>query len=637
MATPEIEAEGYGIAGEPGRPLLPHRLVDVALPPDVAWDSLSLALVDPRTVAVPGAFALREAVPDESANGPAAYLGPAAEPPIAQIVATGQMRKWRLARVDFRPFRYDPATGQLQIVEQVTVELRFTRTGQAIDAALMDDSALDGMAAERLINYDQALAWYPPARRAPSALYNYIIITTNDIEANSAVLSTFVWAKQAKGYSVLVVTEDDYGGLTGPAPNGREEKVRQWLIDNYSTMGILYALLIGDPTPAGAGATAMPMKMCWPRQGSGSDEESPTDYYYADLTGNWNVDGDAYYGEYSGDWNVAGGVDFFPEVFVGRIPFYGSYSDLDAILQKTIDYGQATDIAWRDNILLPMSFSEAGYDGAALAEQMWDDYLNAGGYSRWRQYQQGNGACSVNSSYVSEEELRGGTLVRDRWAVNHYGIVCWWGHGSATSASVGYGGCWDGTLFDNNQTASLDDGHPSFVYQCSCTNGYPENTNNLQYTVLKRGGIATVSASRVSWYNAGVGYGQFDGSTTNSGIGYEYVERIATGIPAGESLYWAKSGMTPEAATRLMNYYDFNLYGDPSIGITEHNTPEDNRVHLPIVAKENEGGVSCGLPINEGFEGGVLPPPGWTLHPDQPPPDLEDSGSRVAPHRLPCG
>jgi len=145
----DIEAQGYGIAGEPGRPLLPHRLVDVALPPDVAWDSLSLALVDLRTVAVPGAFSLREAVPDESANGPAAYSGPADEPPIAQIAATGQMRKWRVARVDFRPFRYDPATGQLQIVEQVTVELRFTRTGQAIDAALIDDSAMDGMAAER--------------------------------------------------------------------------------------------------------------------------------------------------------------------------------------------------------------------------------------------------------------------------------------------------------------------------------------------------------------------------------------------------------------------------------------------------------------------------------------------------------
>ena len=606
----DIEAEGYSLGGLPGQALLPHRLVDVALPPDVDWDSLSLALVDVRAAPLPGAVTLRLAVPDQSASGPDAYAGPAGEPPVARIAATGQMRKWRLARVDLAPFRYDPATGALSVVEQATVELRFARTGQALDAALMADTAMDALAAERLINYDQALAWYPTVRRAPQAVHNYIIMTTNAIESNSTKLASFIAAKTAKGYSVLVVTEDDYGGLTGPAPNGREEKVRQWLINNYSTQLILYVLLIGEPTPGGSSATSMPMKMCWPRRGAGSDEESPTDYFYADLTGDWDVDNDTFYGEYTDDFGPAGGVDFNPEVFVGRIPFYGSYTDLDAILQKTIDYGNAVDIAWRDNILLPMSFSAAGYDGAPLAEQMWDDYLSAAGYSRWRQYQQGNGACSVNSSYASEEELRGGTVVRDRWAVNHYGIVCWWGHGSAASASVGYDGCWDGTLFDNTQTASLNDNYPSFTYQCSCTNGYPENSGNLQYSILKRGGIATVSASRVSWFNTGVGYGDFDGSTTNSGIGYEYVQNIAANIPAGESLYWAKSSMTPTSNTRLMNFYDFNLYGDPSIGITAHGTPHDSRIFLPLVVKAYVYTPST-CPIDSSFNGSA---DGWYSH-----------------------
>ena len=609
----DIEAEGYSLAGEPGQALLPHRYVDVALPPDVAWDSLSLALVDVRAAPLPGAFTLREAVPDQSASGPAAYLEPAGEPAVARIAAAGQMRKWRLARVDFSPFRYDPATGALSVVEQATVELRFARTGQAPDAALMDDSAMDGRAAERLINYNQALAWYPPARQAPHALYNYVIITTNAIEANSAKLDAFIWAKQAKGYSVLVVTEDDYGSLTGPAPNGREEKVRQWLQNNYGTMGILYVLLIGDPTPAGSGATDLPMKMCWPRHGSGSDEESPTDYFYADLTGDWDVDNDTFYGEYTDDYGPAGGVDFWPEVYVGRIPFYGGYTDLDAILQKTIDYGKSNDTAWRQSILLPMSFLSAGYDGAPLAEQMWDDYLNGAGYSRWRQYQQGTGACGLDSSYVSDQELRGGTVVRDRWAAQDYGVVCWWGHGSATSTSVGYDGCWDGTLFDNSQTASLDDNHPAFTYQCASTNGYPESSTNLQYSVLKRGGIATVSPTRVDWYNTGVGYGNFDGSTTNSGIGYEYVQNIVAGIPGGESLYWAKSGMTPESNTRLMNYYDFNLYGDPSIAITAHAEPGDNTIYLPLLFKAYDGDNWCGLPVVEGFEGGKVPPGRWAV------------------------
>jgi len=598
----EIEAEGFGLAGEPGQPLLPRRLDDVALPPDVDWDSLSLTLRDARTAEVPGTFRLRNAVPDQSVTGPAAGSGPAAveAPAIARIAATGQMRKWHLARVEFWPFRYDPATGGLSVVEQVTVELRFSRTGRAADEALLADSVFDDAAAGRLANYEQARAWYPAAERAAMATYNYVIVTTNAIESNSTKLAAFVAHRQAKGYSVLVVTEDDYGGLTGQSPNGREEKVRQWLKNNYAAYGIKYVLLIGDPTPAGTAATSLPMKMCWPRRGAGSDEDAPTDYFYADLTGNWDRDGDGYYGEYSGDWGVSGGVDVVPEVYVGRIPFYGSYSDLDGILQKTMNYADAANIAWRTSILLPMSFSAEGYDGAPLAQQMWDDYLNGAGYSRWRQYQQGSGACGLDSSYPSEQQLRGGTVVRDRWAANDYGIVTWWGHGSATEAAVGYDGCWDGTLFSNSQTGLLDDAHPSFVYQCSCLNGYPENTNNLQYAILKQGGIASVSASRVSWFNTGTGYGAFDGSTTNSGIGYEYVDRVVSGLTASEALYGAKSGMTPESETRLMNFYDFNLYGDPAIRITSSGSSERHLVEMPLVLRI-KGAPAC--PIDSGFNG----------------------------------
>ena len=116
-------------------------------------------------------------------------------------------------------------------------------------------------------------------------------------------------------------------------------------------------------------------------------------------------------------------------------------------------------------------------------------------------------------------------------------------------------------------TSSLDDDHPSFVYQCSCLNAYPETPTNLAYSILKQGGIATVSATRVSWYSKYVYYGGFDGSSTNSGIGYEYVKRLVQRLPAGQALYEAKQYVGAESNTRLMNQYDFNLYGDPSVGL----------------------------------------------------------------------
>lgn len=583
-----IDVEGFSVLIMTGYPMLPHRLYDVLIPPDVDPDSLELQIVDVESEILAGTYNVEVAPPDlpDGQGDPSEPRSPEYHArgeqlptPAVTLLSYSQMRKWNFVRLDFRPFQYDVESGELTVTSRARVRISYAVSGMEVSGALMMDTVMDDVAAEMFVNYDAAESWYAVDEKGdlPGTVYDYVIITTNAIETNSTKLSAFVSYKAVMGHRVLVVTEDDFGVLTGDPPNHKAEKIRKWLINNYLTYGIEYVLLIGDPHPYESGEGDIPMKMCWPRQGESSHQEAPTDYFYADLTGDWDVDNNELYGEFGVDYGVSGGVDLTAEVYVGRIPVYdAAYSTLDAILQKIMDYEhEVGDLSWRESALLPMSFSTATYDGAPLAEQMRDDYLNGAGYSSWRQYQQGGGACSLDSIYASEEELRGGTVVRSRWATNDYGIVCWWGHGNQTLALVGYdpegpGDCWDGLLFDSSYASDLDDDHPSFTYQCSCTNGYPENKSNLQYAILKNGGIATVGATRVSWFNTGVGYGEFDGNTTNSGIGYEYVERVVDGQTAAEALYLAKSSMIPTANTRLMNYYDFNLYGDPALGIEPH-------------------------------------------------------------------
>jgi hypothetical protein len=561
--TTLVRADGCGAVGAPGRATLPHCPIDVALPPQVIWSSLSLDVRDVQLRPLPGTHRLRTGVPDRTSSGVVAASPTTVPdaPSSVRIATVGQLRRWRFARLDYTPFQYDPATGQLRVVERVTLELRFVRSGEFGGAALPAETVPADGVAGRFVNYETARRWYPQADAPGADAYDYVIVTTNAIVANSTMLDDFVAHKQARGHSVLVVTEDDYDGLTGTPPNGRAERVRQWLIDHYQTVQIEHVLLVGDPTPEGTGPTSLPMKLCWPY----SSYDVPTDYFFADLTGDWDPDGDALYGEWE-DFTAWGGVDLTPEVYVGRIPFYGNYADLDHILAKTMDYESEANGGWQGSALLPMGFQASGsYDGASLGQQMLDDYLIDAGFSTWRQYQQGSGACGLDSTYPSEEELRGGTVVRDRWAANAYGLVVWWGHGSATSTAVGYGGCWDGTLFDSTQTGALDDDRPAFTYQCSCENGHPEHPGNLQYAILRHGGVATVGAARLSWFNTGEGYGYFSNSTTNAGIGYEYVLRVIGEYTAGQALYEAKASMTPPWETRLMNYYDFNLYGDPAL------------------------------------------------------------------------
>lgn len=586
-----LDIAGFERSGRPGAPDLPRRIYNIALPPNALFDGLRLEVLDMHLERLAGIQNLLPAAADSSTGeGPgggetmprpalSGDCGCADPGAYLQLAPPGQMRKWRFARLRFSPFCLDPADGAVTMVRRMAVRLRFVTTPDSgrLDDSMLADAVKDGLARETLANYDWAAPWYQPrsvtASRVPAS--DYVIITTSAIVANSTVLNDFIAHKENLIHQVKVVTEIDYGALTGQSPNGTAEKIRKWLQDHYLTDGVEYVLLIGGPDPAdpsvgGDPVGDVPMKMCWPRRGAGSDENSPTDAFFADLTGNWDLDGDGYFGEWDGDFSgVAGGVDFATEVEVGRIPVYNAdYATLDSILRKIIAHENEIDISWRNSALLPMSYSQTGYDGADLAEQMKDDYLAGAGFSSWRQYAKGNVACGDNSIFACEEELRGGDVVKNRWVANDYGLVVWWGHGSETGAYVGYDACWDGELFTSAKAPALDNGHPAFVYQCSCTNGYPENSGNLQYALLKNGGAGTVSASRVSWYNAGVHYGDFDGSTTNSGLGYEYAKRLVQGLPAGSALTQAKSGMSPASNTRLMNYYDFNLYGDPTTMLT---------------------------------------------------------------------
>jgi hypothetical protein len=413
--------------------------------------------------------------------------------------------------------------------------------------------------------------------------YDYVIVTTHAIVDNSSVLTDFIGHKEDIGFSVYVATEDDYEQVIGPPPNGRAEKIRQWLIENYVDMGITYVLLIGNPDPDHPvnpldSIGDIPMKTC---MASWKPElpfytlyflknDYPADYYYADLSGNWDFDGDGMYGEYLYDYlhGEGAGVNFTPEVFVGRIPVYDeSYDDLDHILRKTIDYErESVDLEYRTKVLLPMSFVKTWFDHARLGEQIVSSVLIPHNFSYWRMYQQGSSFRFLDSEYPSEEELLDG-VVKERWSKEPFGIVCWVGHGDEAMARIGTSMFPAGTLFSRDDCHYLDDTHPAFTFQISCLNGKPEVSDNLGYCLLRHGAIATVSASRPT----SLKYEEpedFVESFSSGGIAYDYVRYLVEGYSAGEALYFSKMSPLPTHPVQsgfIRNIYCYNLYGDPSL------------------------------------------------------------------------
>ncbi|PIP18983.1 MAG: hypothetical protein COX41_05335, partial [Candidatus Omnitrophica bacterium CG23_combo_of_CG06-09_8_20_14_all_41_10] len=301
-----------------------------------------------------------------------------------------------------------------------------------------------------------------------------------------------------------------------------------------------------------------------------------------DLTGNWDSDGDGYYGEPFEDniYNEPDG-DLFPEVYVGRIPFYGSYTDLDSILNKTIHYSGI-----KQNILLPMAIcnyeNEEGSgcdrgDGRDLPKYVVEDIAIPNGYGYHVMYERcGLDPVPTTAPYYDEPINKSNVI--NAWNTDDYGFVFWHGHGSYAGTSRKYWDHDDGDgvpesdemkwerFISSSDTDTLLDTNV-FTYQASCLNGEPDHSDNLQYSLLKNGAICTVAAASFA-----LGPGGFYSPSNISNdveIGYRYLKNLVNNHQsAGVALYNAKSCFEFDSSYKWQNQLVFNLYGDPSLTVT---------------------------------------------------------------------
>jgi len=579
---------------EAGEPNVPWQAVTVLLPPGAVIETVQVSLDAARYEAVAGKWQVSPMpAPVANVEGREVAAWPRgrrieagrdveiysadAEWPATNIrlVSAGELRGWKLTDVAVPLIKYNPVTGSVQRLKAGTLRVTF-------DDELADEAAAAGnvrangagaggnvrargarasfdpvsaSAVRRIaVNFEQQRAAYEAEAVVPTtegdgeatvnALPGYAIITTSAIVSASTKLDDFVAHKQAYGYDVHVITEAQFGGGTGDAA---ANNIRAWLKANYAGLSLQYVLLVGDPRPS---TGAVPMKMTWPRHNDPDYQEAPSDYFYADLTGNWDKDGDGYYGEWSDDFGT-GGVDRHAEVLVGRIPYYGSIGDLDAILQKLIDYELEwpDDAVWRHDVLLPMEPSDASTPGYHLGEQIKTDAVVPEGWSYHRIYEENYGLTPPPETTPCNV-----TNVTNVWSAGTFGLIVWWTHGWDQGAS---------DIMDTGHVPSLNDNYPGLTFQCSCDNSHPETTNNLSYALLKNGAICTVGATRVSWYYPG--QTDFRDSNSNSGMAYGYAYRLVRDdMSSGGALHDLKEDLVPYGSAIWMNYVVFNIYGDPA-------------------------------------------------------------------------
>ena len=586
----EVDMNGFGSILIPGCPKVPSKTFLIGVPPGAEVISIELINVDSELI--PGNYDVIS-VPSISNNvdninfqvdGETFSSSDFYPSEVYKFLGMGQLRKYSFARVRFCPVVYSSLTKELMLYKEVTLRVEFMVIHEISDE-MLSDTVMDDVASEIIVNYPSICSFYDPSFSACSSdIYNYVIITTDVLENSVKFFKNW---KELNGYSVKVVNISwIYSNYAG---SDDQERIRNFLIDNYVSWGIEYVLIVGNHND-------IPMRYCF--KPASNRNAIPTDYYYADLTGNWDSDGDGVYGEENED-----SPDFYPEVYVGRIPV-NTTDMVESICQKTINFEQNTE-AWKKKVLLLGSIinleNEVGLgnpmtDGASLMEKLWIDVYSPNGFSRTTMYEKDGITPSV---YDCDYPLTRENVI-DHWP-NGYGIVNWGSHGSTDEAFRRW---WskdtnfnnvpdineivkDESFISSYDTIALNDDKPSIVFACACSNADPEDKNNLGISLLENGAVAFIGATHEPFYYYGWDHENDGGCITIDYYFFKYF--INLDQTCGEALYnslfhcWNDDEMPPA----YVNMFTFCLYGDPSVSLDTF-----TGVSLPNIPSKPSGSVS---------------------------------------------
>ncbi len=415
----------------------------------------------------------------------------------------------------------------------------------------------------------EALAeWYPENR---TRLYDYLVVTTPALYSAAQNLVSY---RQSQGLVVSFGNIADI--LTTSGGSTPADKLRNYLIGQYIEAGFRYLLLIGD-------IDVVPIANLIPEP-NGFDIV-PSDFYYSDLSSNFDADNDGRLGEYDT------GMDYTPEIFVGRIPWNDTSSVMEACT-RIAAFGN-NSAAWRNNVLMPTAilnyYNEDGNgdyertDGATFAEYCKSTVLR--NYQTTTLYEQTGLLPSIPSLLPLNDNNLNTMLNTQNW-----GIVNWSAHGSPQSSARKV---WTSDpnsnnmpdpqelewfpLVDTDMISNLGNQSGAVFFCASCLNGRLDYFEPcLGEVLVKEKAVAGIAATRTGWYKIGWANPGWGGLASYN---YHFLENYAqNGMTTGQAHSYANWMHTQYCLfgdpidsggiiwPELQNIYTYILFGDPAVG-----------------------------------------------------------------------
>jgi len=326
-----LSFEGTRLLGEPGKATLPFYPVELLLPPGEVATDISIQFENP--LVMQGQFYLlpRQRVRPISEDKEEKWLidddfyrSSITYPSSGKLkVETQFMNGYGIALSVFTPLRYIPSKREVSYFQRVTVIIHTAPDPRSADHQLnFFPSGKKAGEIASIIQNPEAIQHYIFGRDYITSDYDYLVITTNQYLTE---FDTLIHFYRPRGIRTEVTTTEFISATVDG--DDLQEKIRNFIIEEYQQHGIGYVLIGGD-------VEVVPYRgfYCQVYSGGGyyTDFGIPADLYYSALDGNWDNDGDGIWGEPDED-------DLYPEVAVGRMTF-SDRAELHRMLHKTILY-----------------------------------------------------------------------------------------------------------------------------------------------------------------------------------------------------------------------------------------------------------------------------------------------------------
>jgi hypothetical protein len=272
-----------------------------------------------------------------------------------KYIKTGYLGGKKIAVLQVHPLEYIPDQRNLVFYKNMQYKLTYDLKGKAPEAPRRSQRAEETYLSmlKRIVDNPQDVPSSSLREGSDEGMLEYLVITNETLDSYFQELVDW---KRKKGIPSGIRTREwidsNYSGYD------RAERIRNYLKIAYQDSGCVWVLLGGD-------TDVIPCRYAYIELQT-ITEDIPADYYFSDLDGTWDYDGDRTYGE------PEDSLDLFPDLFVGRAPA-STTSEVEVFVDKVLTYEKNVPSDYQLKMLFFAEYGDYRTDDA-IHKEMIDDY-----------------------------------------------------------------------------------------------------------------------------------------------------------------------------------------------------------------------------------------------------------------------